>query len=308
FNAPRSLYSEGMFELNYGGLERFKGSPTAIVPDYHPVMEHGEFYRSLALLWAFREEFNKERQAYEKLLTLDPLAADAWMRLGQVSLNLRQPLRAEVALERAVALRPQDAEACRLLARLRWEQGVQEEAQRLYEQAAVAAPPADSLAAELGDFFISRKATRLAAEYYRSSLSQGGGSRPALILELGKALKELEAWHEAERIIGYGVSAFPSEMGMPLLMGETLLAQQRWQDALPWFQRALVINPKSAEAHYGLGRGAFGLDRREEAAKQFLRALRLDPYHVEASRLLQELRRSSTIEHTDNADSTKGHG
>jgi len=289
FNAPRSLYAGGAFQLNYNGLEGFKSAPALIAPDYDPALENGEFLRSLAELWGAREEFDKEQQAYERLVVLDPLAADAWMRLGQASLRAHRPLRAEAALERAVTLRPQDAESCRLLARLRWQQGLPDEAQRLYEQAALAGPPPDPLAAELGDFFASRKAYRLATEYYRSSLSQGGGIRPGLILAFGKALKELGAWHEAEEISGYGVSAFPSEVAMPLLMGEALLAQQRWQDALPWFQQALAVSPKSADAYYGLGRVALGLGGREEAARQLTRALRANPYHVEAARLLQAL-------------------
>ena len=304
FSAPRSLYAAGAFQLNYDGIERFKSAPGVIAPDYDPSLENGEFLRSLAELWAAREELDKEQQAYERLVALDPLAADAWMRLGQVSLRARQPLRAEAALERAVALRPQDAEACRLLARLRWQQGLPDDAQRLYEQAAAAGPPPDTLAAELGDFFASRKGYRLAAEYYRSSLSQGGGSRPGLILAFGKALLELGAWHEAEEISGYGVSAFPSEAAMPFLMGEALLAQQRWQEALPWFQEALAVSPKSADAYYGLGRVALGLGGREEAARQLTRALRANPYHVEAARLLQELRRSGTIDPPDKADAT----
>ncbi|OGX29360.1 MAG: hypothetical protein A3B78_01355 [Omnitrophica WOR_2 bacterium RIFCSPHIGHO2_02_FULL_67_20] len=304
FNAPRSLYAEGAFQLNYGGLERFKSAPAAIAPDYDPALENGEFLRSLALLWGAREELERELQADKRLVELEPLAGDAWMQLGQVSLKMRQPLRAAAAFEHAAALEPKDPEARRLLAKLRWEQGLADEAEQLYRQAAVLGPPAETFAAELGDFFAFRKVPRLAAEYYRSALSQGGGSRPELILAFGNTLKELGAWQETEQLIGSGVSAFPSEAALPLLMGEALLAQRRWQEALPWFQRTLAVSPKSADAYYGLGRAALGLGGREEAARQLARALRVDPYHVEAARLLQELRRSGTMDSSDKADAT----
>ena len=215
---------------------------------------------------------------------------------GQVSLKRKRPLGAEAAFERAISLQPSLAEACRLLGRLRWQQGLPEAAQPLYEQAAAAGAPDDILAAELGDFFAFRKAMPLAAEYYRSSLSQGGGSRPGLILAFGRALKELQAWEEAEQVLSYGVSAFPGEVSLPLLMGETLLVQQRWQEALTWFQQVLAISPKDADGYYGLARVALGLGGREEAAKQLRTTLRLNPYHAEATRLLQDLHAQATIE------------
>ena len=109
-------------------------------------------------------------------------------------------------------------------------------------------------------------------------------------------MKELGAWDEAERVIGYGVSAFPSEMALPLLMGDTLLAQQRWQAALPWFQQAVAMSPKNADAYYGLGRVALGLGGREEAAKLLMRALQSNPYDVDAARLLQDVRSRATVE------------
>lgn len=306
FNAPKSLYATGAFAMNYAGLERFKASPQVIAPDYTPAVETPDFFRSLGELMAAREEFKKEEQAYERLVALEPSAGDGWLRLGEAALRLRHPLRARLALTHAVELDLASIEARRQLARLTWQENELQEAERLYDEAARIAPPDDALAAELGDFSTVRKRPVQAAEYYRSSLSQGGGARPRMVLAFGQALKELHAWDDAERILRYGTSAFPAEPSLPLLMGDVLLEQQKWQEAVPWFQQALAVSPRSAEACYGMGRAALGLGGVEEAIRQLTRALRFNPYHADAARLLQELRASSTIDSHDKADATQG--
>jgi tetratricopeptide (TPR) repeat protein len=186
-------------------------------------------------------------------------------------------------------------QVARILGRLRWRHGLPDGAQAAYERSAAIRPPDAGLAAEMGDFFTSRQSFALSAEYYRSALSQGGGSHAANLLGFARALKELKAWPEAERVMRYAVPAFPSEVAMPLLYGDILVGQQRWQEALPWFQRALALSPGNADAYYGMGQVALGLGGREEGFRQLIRAVRANPYHVKAARLLQDARSRATI-------------
>jgi tetratricopeptide (TPR) repeat protein len=295
FNAPKSLYAEGVFERNYEGLQRFKADPSAIAPDYSTELETPEFYCALAELWNKREEPEKALETYEKLVRLQPASAEAWSGLANAALARNQPLRAEAALKQAVSLAPNDAESARLLGRLRWRFGLLEEAQRAYELAAAVRPPDESLAAELGNFYSARKSFAVAGEYYRSSLSQGRGTQGATLLSFAKALNELKAYPEAEQVLQYAGSQFATNAAFPLLYGEILLAQERWQEALPWFQRALAVSPGNADAYYGMGRVALGLGGREEAYRQLIRAMRSNPYHVKAARLLQDAKSRATI-------------
>ena len=217
------------------------------------------------------------------------MSSEAWMRLGELSLKL-SPLNAKEALTKTIQLDPTNVRAYRLLARLHWQQGLLKEAQRFYEQAAFLEAPNGSLAEEVGDYLMERRDLVRAVEYYRSSLSQGGGSRPALLIAYAKALKELRSWETAEQVLRFGMSAFPNEPAFSLLLGETLLEQKRWLDAEPWFQRTLALTPKSAEACYGLGRIALGLGQTEQAVMYLKRGLQGNPYHRAALKLLHQLK------------------
>jgi superkiller protein 3 len=289
FNAPKALYLSRSFSINYAGLEQFKGQPQAIALGYDPTLENAQFYRSLARLWDFRGEPNKERKALEKSAELDPTSSETWKRLGEVTLKLQQPLSAQAALMQTIQRDPGNIEAYRLLARLHWQQGQLQEAQRFYEQAASLQAPEGNFAEELGDFLRARRELVRAAEYYRSSVSQEGGSRPALLIAYAQVLKDLRLWETADQVLRFGMSAFPTVAAFPLLLGEALLEQERWLDAAPMFEQALAIAPKSAEAYYGLGRVTFGLGQPKEAVRYLERALQYNSYHREALKLFQQL-------------------
>ncbi|MBI2104171.1 MAG: fused MFS/spermidine synthase [Candidatus Omnitrophica bacterium] len=287
FNAPKSLYARDAFRINSEGLKRFAGRPRAIALDYAPE-EDAEFYRALARLRRFRDEREEGMAALERAVELDPSSGDTWRQLGTLALERHQPLRAQEAWLRAIEADPADAEAHRLLARLSRQQGQREEAQAWYRRAAAIARPDGMFAAELGDVLREAGELPLAVECYRSAMSLGGGDRPPFLLAYGRALRDLRAWEEGEWIAAFAMRQFPSDGAFPLLLGETLLAQERWRDAEPLLARAAELDPRSAEAYSGLGRAALGQGARAEAARWFERALAQDPYHRRAAQGLYD--------------------
>ncbi len=293
FNAPKALYADPTLFDNFAGLERFKGQPDAIAPGYRTRKEDEAFYSALASLWDFRGERAKAEKALEQAVALNPTSSDAWVSLGELYFKDRQYLKTSDALMKAVQFAPSNAKACRLLGRLHWQQRKPAEAQQWYERSASLQAPDAALAEEIGNCLRENGWLAWTAEYYRSSVSQGGGGRPALMIAYAQVLKELKQWGPAEQVMRFGVEAFPQEAAFPLLLGETFLDQERWLDAVPWFRRALALAPRQAEAYYGLGRVAVSQGKREQAVTLLRESLRYNPYHREALTLLQELRQTT---------------
>ena len=119
------------------------------------------------------------------------------------------------------------------------------------------------------------------------------GARANLVVAYARTLRELGDSDGTEALANFGLSVFPLESRLSLLVGQMYLAQSKWQDALPWFQRTLALSPENADAYYGMGQVALGLGGREEAGRQLMRALRVNPYHADAARMLQELQLQS---------------
>jgi predicted Zn-dependent protease len=79
-------------------------------------------------------------------------------------------------------------------------------------------------------------------------------------------------------------------------MGDAYLEDERVEDALASYRKALLIVPELATAHYLVGNAEYLLRNYKEARKELLVALRLDPTHPEAQLRLGE------IEFRDNED------
>ncbi|MEJ2677924.1 MAG: DUF4388 domain-containing protein [Gemmatimonadota bacterium] len=105
--------------------------------------------------------------------------------------------------------------------------------------------------------------------------------RPAYVpeQELDTRLVELDeqlaaAPDEVEREVAELEQAYPQRAELPLLAGRALAAQGRMRAAAEAFERAVGLDPLSADAHYHLGLAAVRvgeLDRAERAWQDFLR-------------------------------------
>lgn len=88
------------------------------------------------------------------------------------------------------------------------------------------------------------------------------------------ALRQLEA----------DAAAWPGDIRLPLELGYALLRQDRQADALPWFEKAVAIDPRRADVWKQIGYIRKALHRRGAALAAFERALAIDPGDVAAQR------------------------
>lgn len=82
----------------------------------------------------------------------------------------------------------------------------------------------------------------------------------------GLALRHLRRFREATAVLGEAAALHPRSAGVYLLLGECLLESGRAEQALQEFQRALILNPRSARGLRNLVRAYESLDQRESAA------------------------------------------
>ena len=76
-----------------------------------------------------------------------------------------------------------------------------------------------------------------------------------------------------------------------LNIGDTYYAWGSTKKAIPYFQKAIQLNPNHANAHLLLGLSYRALKRGEEARAQFVKTLQLEPDHPQATQIRQWLER-----------------
>ena len=79
-----------------------------------------------------------------------------------------------------------------------------------------------------------------------------------------------------------GLKQDPTDPDALYDLGVLLGEQGRYADALPFFERLVVVNPQRAAGHHALGAVLLQLNRMTEASDCFHKALSLDPNLVEA--------------------------
>jgi len=185
--------------------------------------------------------------AYRRLAELTPDDAAVQRKLGTLLRELDQLSEAAVAL-RASLEAERSAETFLQLARVRWAQGEQADALRLYRSALELSPSDGAIAAETG----------------------------WALIESGDRAGALEPLHAAALLL--------PENGRVLYdLGRAYELQGNRSEALEWYERASTVAPRSIEALRATGRMAAEAGFGEMARNYFARALRIERRNAEAN-------------------------
>ena len=71
----------------------------------------------------------------------------------------------------------------------------------------------------------------------------------------------------------------PSDAAVRVQIGNLFFDSERFQDAAQWYEEALKINPRDADASTDLGIAYYYMNQPDRALEQFQRSLAADPAH-----------------------------
>ncbi len=101
--------------------------------------------------------------------------------------------------------------------------------------------------------------------------------------------QQVGVWHDSVTLWRTAVAADPRCYICLNNLGNALVRAQRPDEASPYFDAALRIQPADADAHANLGTVAAGANRPDEARREYERALAIDPSHAFANANLARL-------------------
>lgn len=220
---------------------------------------------------SWREEIERLRESVRndpKNVVARELLARTYFERGQLTEAERELV---LVLERA----PRLAEPNYLMARLLLGQGKEEEAVKYLRAALRGNPSHVGSNVLLARYLASQGQREQAMQPLETALGVNPNLTDAKFL-LANLYAQSGRFQDALGLAQSLERADSRAAGPPVLVGAMLIAQQNPRAALAAFERAVRLNPRSVEAHRGLGQ-AYGLlgqsDRSEES---YRRALKLD--------------------------------
>lgn len=221
--------------------------------------EAAEHHYRLAKLLVRENDHSEAFRHFHQCTQLNPDDPRSFRELSQLMIRHGNLDRAQEFIDKALANNPQDAEALALRAKIQHRSGKLEEALNDVLQALSVTPSSPDL-------------TLAAASYYQ---------------ELGRADKASELLRRAE----WKVGLTPEKRSEILWkLGESYIAQNRWDDSASAFERAIEHKASPTEDdRYMLAYAQIQAGRKDAAVESLNRVLAKNPAHQETLALLGDL-------------------
>jgi len=198
-----------------------------------------------------------------------------------VALRGIDPVRARYQLWRAVALRPEHAEALYHLGALSLQEGDQAQAREMLERAARAGARNLHLHEALAYLYAEVDRFADAVQHLRRAMEIAPGE-PKFRLRLAVLQERSGAYPEAVQTLKDFIATSPDVVEAHLLLGHVCLLTGRPQEAEAPLRRAVALRQGDAKARYQLGQALLQAGRPSEAVAELREAVRLSPDYAEA--------------------------
>ena len=280
-NKVRAL--KALAQKNYPtALEAFQNA-YGVQPEDAEVVEH------LASLHALLGNAERAEAHYREALRLEPQRGSAMVGLAELlAVDDEDPARLREAAQlwaRARELRGNLPTILSSQARIAARLGERQQAEAFYRSLVSTHGADDDLRLELGDFYRSFGRDEEALRWYRQIEREG-----PLLQRAAQRIFDLQVAREARRF-GFrpGGGEIPQQVLELTSRAEALLAQGRAQEAAGLLREALLAAPQFGRARVLLGDVERLQERSAAAELAYLRALALDPGHVDAYERLAEM-------------------
>lgn len=196
----------------------------------------------LAFCYEQQQENDQATDCYNRIIRLDPYAAEAWFNSGQIYFARQDFQEALIAYSYAQTIRPEDSLTC-------LQKGHTHFQLQQYEEA-------------LEDYFSYEKMT---------------GENWQIWLFIGECYERMEMFTVAMDF--YKKSLAENEENFEALTGIAicLLEQELFNDSITYIQRALELNETAPDAWVYLAEALTGIDDTHGALMAYLKSIELDP-------------------------------
>jgi tetratricopeptide (TPR) repeat protein len=213
--------------------------------------------------------------------------APAWSVIGIAYARLGEPEPAVNAFRHAAALAPEQEEHWLNLTRELMELSRYADAISATHEGLVSNPRSYALHLRLGAANLSAGHYEEAERVFRD-LVAAGDPLPTSYIGLAQVLLRTDRAEEAVTELAAARQKLGPNFLISYFQGLSLDRAGKRLEAISAFQDAVKLNPKSAEAHLGLGKTELALGRARDATAELEEALRLSPDNVRARRLLTQ--------------------
>ncbi len=250
-------------------------------------------HMNLVALYQKTGQLAKSIEHLQKAAVLQPKSAATHGHLGRAYLHAGQHGRAILHLEKANTLRPRHTPTLVNLAVACSDAGQNDRAIEILKEAVAIQPEHAAAHASLGAIYgrigqfdasiqyLSR-ALELQPDYVEAHKNLGLSYRAK-----GRYPQAIEHFEKALELQGESVNAT-----VYLDIGDMYNKMREYEKAIPYFKKAVKMNPNHANAHLLLGLSYRALNRGEEARVQFEKTLQLEPNHPQTARIRQWLEES----------------
>lgn len=248
-----------------------------------PALSHeaGNLYQE-ALSAVETQDFNKAKRLLEQAIQEFPAFAEAHHLYGLVEFQLtQQPERAVPALQQAIRLNPNLAQAQYDLALLFITQEKMKEAQDAAQQALKIYPRFWEARLTLAKLFDKQALTNQAVQEYQTVLAQQPFQAEALY-NLAFQYMQTEDFDLAQPLLAILTEHHPHHTDGWYLLGRIAERQNQPIQAIHAYQQVIQANPDHSEAHYNLGFLYQQQGDQQKAIEHFQRVSQLRPQDAEA--------------------------
>ena len=274
---PMDMEGEAQQHFWLGYAYKKQGMPTHAIRQYRQVLEkepeHENARLGLAALYTQRAQHGRSVEQYRIFLQYYPEAAPVRFLLGSAYLNTGQYREAIAQYERLLTVKPQWAELQGRLGYAYLMAGEADRAAQAYRQTLVLQPDSSLVRYQLARLYETRGDSVQALQEYRI-LVEKTPHEPAYYTHLADLLVALEpggeaVLAEAEGHLGRALRLDADFVPAHWSMGFLLARQERYAEAIGYFERLLELIPQDFLVHACLGNLYERSGRQEEAQRHF---------------------------------------
>lgn len=279
----KAVFNAGKQASPVKALESAHGTSTAI--DQTPP---GDILRRRGNAFLAEGKLDEATNSYREAIALNPQDADACLNLGFALSEQQRYQEAEHALQRSLDINPGLADAFYFLGLIAKKQGKTEAAIENFARVLDLKRDFELVYGDLCQMLVESGQIGRAKEIVLKGIAE----YPELV-DFHAQLGSLYAYeNDLERAIHCFQDALklqPDHAQVHGRLGEVFRRSNRFEDALASYDKLVALTPNSAEAFNNRGIALGGLDRHEDALASFQQALALEPRHAKALGNLGEM-------------------